>query len=60
MWYKEISQFLICIIFKKYNTDKCLFGKYMNKKCTMNMYIYIYKYIIIYKDFILVMFIYKF
>ena len=27
-WYKEISYFFISIGFIKYNTDKCLFGKY--------------------------------
>jgi len=42
MWYKEISQFLICIIFKKYNTDKCLFSKYdkSNKLiCLLTLYV---------------------
>jgi len=42
MWYKEISQFLIYIIFKTYNTDKCLFGKYdkSNKLiCLLTLYV---------------------
>jgi len=28
MWYKEISNFLISIAYKRYQTDYCLFGKY--------------------------------
>ena len=42
MWYKEILHFLISIGFKKYNTDKCLFGKYdKNNKliCLLTLYV---------------------
>jgi len=42
MWYKEMSHFLISIGFKKYNTDKCLIGKYdKNNKliCLLTLYV---------------------
>jgi len=37
MWSNEISYYLVSIGFRKYKTDKCLFGKY-NKNNKINMF----------------------
>jgi len=51
MWYKEISHFLISIGFKKYNTDKRLFGKYnKNNKLIYILTLYVDDILITKKD----------
>jgi len=45
MWYKEISRyhiFSLVLVFKKYNTNKCFFGKYdrsNNLICLIALYV---------------------
>jgi len=42
MWYNVISHYIVSIGFKKYKTDKCLFGKYnKNNKLTCLLTLYV-------------------
>ena len=42
MWYNEISHYLVSIGFRKYKTDKCLFGKFNKNNiltCLLTLYV---------------------